>query len=215
MTTASSPPSAATRVYDRVKRDILDGHHAGGSFVTEGGLAEETGVSRTPVREALLRLETEGLVRLYPKKGALVVPVTADEARDVLEARLVIEEWAAGTMWPRRLEVVDELETLLAQMTAARAADDVAAFVGHDRRFHEVIVAAAGNAVLTRTYQALRDRQLTIVAAQMRMSASRLDEAVRGHRELLELLRTGTKAGFVRAVHGHVDAAISRLQGGR
>ena len=70
-------PSASARVYDRVKRDILDGHHPGGTFVTEGELAVATGVSRTPVREALLRLETEGLVRLYPKKGALVVPVTA------------------------------------------------------------------------------------------------------------------------------------------
>ncbi|MEP6798669.1 MAG: GntR family transcriptional regulator, partial [Lapillicoccus sp.] len=208
-------PSASARVYDRVKRDILDGHHPGGAFVTEGELAEQTGVSRTPVREALLRLEVEGLVRLYPKKGALVVPVTADAARDVLQARLVIEEWAAGAMWPRRREVLGQLESLLVAMRTTRRAHDVAAFVGHDRHFHEVIVAAAGNTILTQTYQSLRDRQLTIVATQLRMSDARLDEALRGHSALVEALRTGTKAAFVRLTRTHVEGAIARLQGGR
>jgi len=208
-------PSASARVYDRVKTDILSGQLPGGGFVTEGELATRTGVSRTPVREALLRLESEGLVRLYPKKGALVVPLTADDVRDVLQARLVIEGWAAGAMWERRADVVDTLDDLLEQMADTRDADDVTAFVAHDRRFHEVIVAAAGNAVLTGTYQSLRDRQLTIVAAQMRMSGSRVDQALAGHRELVELLRSGTKAAFTKAVRHHVEAAISRIRAGR
>ena len=212
---ALPPPSASTRVYDQVKRDILDGLRAGGTFVTEGELAEAAGVSRTPVREALLRLEVEGLVRLYPKKGALVVPVTADGARDVLEARLVIEVWAAGAMWPRRRDVVLELETILAAMTRARGAGDVTAFVEHDRHFHEVIVAAAGNSVLSHMYQALRDRQLTIVATQLRMSDTRLGEALTGHRELVALLRSGTKAAYVTLTRTHVEGAIVRLRGAR
>ena len=211
----ASTPSASARVYAVLKHDILDGRAAGGSFITEGELAAATGVSRTPVREALLRLEVEGLVRLYPKKGALVVAVSADEARDVLEARLVIEEWAAGAMWKRRVEVLPELGQLLAAMRAARAAEDMGAFVEHDRLFHEVIVAAAGNSVLTRTYQGLRDRQLTIVATQLRMSPARLDRALRSHAELLTLLEGGTKAGFVRATRSHVQSALLRLQGQR
>ena len=213
--TPPSPPSASARVYARLKDDILEGRHPGGSFVTEGEVAEATGVSRTPVREALLRLEAEGLLRLYPKKGALVVPVSVDDARDVLEARLVIEQWAAGAMWVRRAEVMMELEALLAQMGAARGAGDVGAFVRHDRRFHEVIVAAAGNDVLARTYQGLRDRQLTIVATQLRMSERRLEHALRGHTELLELLRSGTKAAFQTATRTHVEDAMARLQGAR
>lgn len=62
-------PSAAERAYRHLKRAILEQVHPGGSLVSEGEIAEATGVSRTPVREALLRLETEGLVRLYPKRG--------------------------------------------------------------------------------------------------------------------------------------------------
>jgi len=211
-TSAAAPPASA-RVYAELKQDILEGRRPGGSFLTEGEVANITGVSRTPVREALLRLETEGLVRLYPKKGALVVPVTADEARDVLEARVVIEQWAAAAMWTRRADVIPQLGGLLLGMKAARAAGDINAFVGQDRHFHEVIVAAAGNAVLSRTYEGLRDRQLTIIATQLRMSDARVDAAVRGHTELLGLLMAGTKAAFVKATRSHVESALARLQG--
>lgn len=207
-----SSPSAAARVYTQLKTEILDGRRAGGSFLTEGELAAATGVSRTPVREALLRLEVEGLVRLYPKKGALVVSASADDARDVLEARLLIEQWAAATMWPRRREALPELATLLAAMRGARRSQDLSAFVAHDRRFHEVIVAAAGNNVLTRTYQGLRDRQLAVIAAQMGMSKARVDHAVQDHAELLSLLETGSRTAFVRATREHVQAALAALQ---
>lgn len=210
---STSTPPASTRVYSQLKGDILQGRVAPGSFVTEGELASTVGVSRTPAREALLRLESEGLVRLYPKKGALVVTPTADDARDVLEARVVIEEWAAATVWPRRAELVERLEAELAAMRATRRTGDLAALVEHDRRFHEVVVNGAGNAILSRTYQGLRDRQLTIVAAQMRESAARIDNAVAGHGRLLDLLRTGTKKEFVTASREHVESAMAFLQG--
>jgi DNA-binding GntR family transcriptional regulator len=206
---------ASSRVYGQLKRDILAGRRTGGTFLIEGELAAETGVSRTPVREALLRLEAEGLVRLYPKKGALVLLVTAEEARDVLEARVVIEEWAAGAMWERRASVVPQLAELVLAMKKARAVGDIGAFVEQDRHFHQVIVSAAGNAVLAHTYEGLRDRQLTIIAAQMRMSDARLDTAVRGHTELLALLRGRTKAAFVKATRSHAESALVRLQGQR
>lgn len=92
MTHPSSParaavPSAAERAYRHLKRAILEQVHPGGSLISEGEIAEAAGVSRTPVREALLRLEAEGLVALYPKRGALVRPVSAREITDVVEAR--------------------------------------------------------------------------------------------------------------------------------
>src|SRR6478672_10064979 len=96
MDTSSGMPSASERTYAHLKRSILDGTHAGGVLVTEGEVAEAVGVSRTPVREALLRLEAEGLVRLYPKRGALVLPVSPKEISDVLETRELVETFAAG-----------------------------------------------------------------------------------------------------------------------
>ncbi|HEY7988125.1 MAG TPA: GntR family transcriptional regulator [Lapillicoccus sp.] len=209
---STTTPSAADRVYAQVKRDILGGSLPGGSLVTEGELAEVAGVSRTPVREALLRLEGEGLVRLYPKKGALVVPPSVDDARDVFEARVVIEEWAARAVWSRRADLFPALEAELEGMRATRTSGDVERLVEHDRRFHEILVTAAGNAVLTRTYQGLRDRQLTILAAQFRRDGDRIDRAVTNHVRLLEILRTGTLEELVAETHTHVHDAVAALQ---
>ena len=140
-----SHPSAATRAYDHLKRAILEGTHPGGTLLTEGEVAERLGVSRTPVREALLRLEAEGLVRLYPKKGALVVPVSAQEAHDVVEARALIEEWAAGRAWPRRARSPRSWSCCWRRCAGPARADAFLDFTAADRAFHERVVAAAGN----------------------------------------------------------------------
>lgn len=212
MSTTTRTPSAAERVYEHVKAGILDGTLAPGALLTEGDLAEETGVSRTPVREALLRLEVEGLMALYPKKGALVVPVTADEARDVVEARSLIELWAADRVWSRRHELADALEPHLQEMKAARAAQEITAFSIADRAFHEEIVSTAGNAILAKQYRSLRERQLCITTAVMRVSGPRMKQAIHEHTALVEALRSGTKATFLSLSREHLE--VARRQAG-
>src|ERR1700735_5365213 len=88
--------AAKDRALDYVKNQILTGAFPGGELISEGEVAAALGMSRTPVREAFLRLEAEGLLRLYPQRGALVVPVSSEEAHAVLEARLVLEKFAAA-----------------------------------------------------------------------------------------------------------------------
>lgn len=205
--------TASARAHEAIKADILSGALASGEMVTEGELAARLGISRTPVREALLRLEAEGLVRLYPKRGALIVPVTPAETHDVMQARLVIEQWAAGEMWARREQVVPVLAEHLARMRRARAGDDIATFTRHDREFHEAIVANAGNAILTRAYHGLRERQMVIVAASMRMSRTRLDSALAGHERMLSLLASGTRREFVSEVRAHAERAHDQVGG--
>ena len=212
MSTTTRNPSAAERVYEHVKTGILDGRLAPGVLLTEGELAQETGVSRTPVREALLRLEVEGLMALYPKKGALVVPVTADEARDVVEARTVIEVWASGSVWSRRRELADALEPHLRAMKEAREAGEITAFSVADRAFHEEIVAAAGNAILAKQYRSLRERQLCITTTVMRVSGPRMRQAIHEHTALIETLRTGTKSAFLARTREHLE--VARRQAG-
>ena len=86
---------AKDRVYAFVKERVLAGAYPGGELLSEGEVAEALKVSRTPVREAFLLLEAEGLMRLYPKRGALVVPVSPDEVRDVVETRRLVERHCA------------------------------------------------------------------------------------------------------------------------
>lgn len=208
-------PSATQRVYDHVKTGILETTYAGGELLTEGLVSERVGVSRTPVREALLRLEGEGFVRLYPKKGALVVPVTAKEADDVLEARALVERYAAERAWRDRDDLVADLESLLVEMREHRESGEVVAFSEADRSFHERIVAASGNDVLTRLYRSLRERQLCISSRVMRVSSERMDIALADHQRLVQLLRDDDEAEFLALTDAHLKRAVEHLHSAR
>jgi DNA-binding GntR family transcriptional regulator len=207
--------SAAQRVYEHVKTGILDATYSPGELITEGLVSEHVGVSRTPVREALLRLEGEGLVRLYPKKGALVVPVSAKEAEDVLEARALVEGYAAPRAWEGRTELAAELAPLVEAMRRHRADGDRVAFNQADRSFHERIVAAAGNDVLARLYRSLRERQLCISGEVMRVSAERMDHALADHQRLVDLLHSGERDAFVELTDSHLRHALDHVRGAR
>ncbi len=205
--------SASARVYAHVKHRVLDGAYPAGELLTEGAVADEVGVSRTPVREAMLRLEVEGFLRLYPKKGALVVPVSATEADDVLQARALIETWAAPRAHAAGPALADTLDDYLAEMITQREAGDAAAFSEADRSFHEHLVAAAGNAILTRLYRSLRERQVCINTAAMRVSATRMDAAIADHTQLVALLRTGERDAFAALTDAHLTRAAETARG--
>ena len=207
--------SAAERAYEHVKNSILDGSYAGGELLTEGQVADAVGVSRTPVREAMLRLQAEGLLRLYPKKGALVVPITVAEAEDVLEARALVESWAAERAVGHGERLAVELEEPLRVMREHRASGDVGAFSAADRAFHALIVAASGNAILTRLYRSLRERQICINATAMRVSGQRMDIAVADHTRFVELIRAGDHDGFATLTRAHLETAAQHVRGVR
>lgn len=196
--------SATSRAYEHVKRAILQRTYPGGALLTEGELSDAVGVSRTPVREALLRLEGEGLVRLYPKKGALVLPVSAEEVNDVIEARLLVEVHAVEAALARSAQLADRLAELLEEMRSFAARGEVSAFIGADRSFHRAFVEAAGNDILNRLYDLLRDRQLRMGVALMSDDPTRLDLAVAEHAGILAAVRAADQQAVTDAVRGHV-----------
>ena len=210
MRTFSRPSgSAAQRAYDFTKWAILNAVYAGGDLITEGGLASEIGVSRTPVREALLRLEVEGLVRLYPKKGAIVSSFSVAEAEDVLEARVLVENFTAGRSFANRATLLPALEETHAEMTQRMRERDTAGFTDADRRFHELIVDAAGNGVLSAIYRTLRERQTLFTSVLMRGRADRMAAAVAEHDKIIETLRGDDEAVFCQAVNDHLQWSIA------
>ncbi|MFF4752454.1 GntR family transcriptional regulator [Streptomyces sp. NPDC002514] len=198
-------PPAADRVYAHVKQGVLDRRYEGGTLLTEGELAEATGVSRTPVREALLRLEVEGLIRLYPKKGALVLPVSAQEIADVVETRLLVEEYAARKAVPAPPGLVERLSDLLTRQKEQAAAGDLAAAAVTDRNFHAEIVRSGGNEILSRLYDQLRDRQLRMGVAVLHSHPDRIAKTLAEHGEILDALRMGDAEAAVGIVHRHVS----------
>lgn len=198
-------PPAADRVYTHVKQGVLDRRYEGGTLLTEGELAEAVGVSRTPVREALLRLEVEGLIKLYPKKGALVLPVSAQEIKDVVETRILVEEHAARKAVPALPGLIERLEELLARQKEQAAAGDLAAAAVTDRCFHAEIVRSGGNEILSRLYDQLRDRQLRMGVAVMYSHPDRIAKTLVEHEEILQALRSGDTEAAVGLVHRHID----------
>jgi DNA-binding GntR family transcriptional regulator len=211
----TAAPSATTRVYQHLKRAILEQIHADGALLSEADIAATVGVSRTPVREALLQLQSEGLVALYPKRGALVRPVSAQEIEDVIDARRLVEVHAAERAWTRRAELATALEPWLELMTQARDRGDVAALMTADRAFHAAVVDAGGNRLLGELYQRLRDRQMRIGVAAMRVEPERMARAVADHTELIETLRGDDPARWRALVERHIGVAALHLRPAR
>jgi DNA-binding GntR family transcriptional regulator len=215
--TAAAPAAgrvpAAERVYTHVKQAVLDRSFEGGTLLTEGDLADAVGVSRTPVREALLRLEVEGLIKLYPKKGALVLPVSVQEIADVVETRLLIETHAARKAVPAPAGLIERLEELLVLQSDLAASGDLAGFALADRSFHAVLVGTSGNRILEQLYDQLRDRQLRMGVAIMHAEPDRLNKSIHEHAEILQALRDGDADLAVHLVHGHIGRVRALARG--
>jgi DNA-binding GntR family transcriptional regulator len=219
MDTAEAPAlSAAERVYRYAKDAILARRLGTDDLLTEGDLADAVGVSRTPVREALLRLQSDGLVRLLPKRGALVLPVTPDEVSDVLETRRLVETYAVRKVVTAPAGgLVEALEYHLSRMRDATKARDARAYAEADRDFHESIVAATGNQILTALYRSLRDRQLRMgVVNLLEERTGELDSSgvarMRANIAEHEAILAGIAARTIRASEAAVTAHLDRAE---
>jgi DNA-binding GntR family transcriptional regulator len=190
---APRPVSATTTAYRFAKERLLDGRFPAGQLLSENEIARELGISRTPVREAFLLLEAEGLLELYPRRGALVTPISPTESDDLLEARLLTEgHCAAAVTAPDPALDAALAATIAAQENAVADADiESHIFTVADRDFHRAIVAAHGNEILTRQYDALRDRQQRISALATARSRDRIVQFIAEHREIAAALAAG------------------------
>ncbi|CAM03049.1 GntR family transcriptional regulator [Saccharopolyspora erythraea NRRL 2338] len=189
-TTAVPEAPAADRAYRHVKTGLLDGSFPDGHLLSEGEIATALRMSRTPVREAFLRLQTEGFLKLYPKRGALVVPVTPTEARALVEARLALESFAIDKLAALGTETMTEVGEELIKHPACDAGGLTDAELHEvDRAFHARLVAASGNPVVDDLYNALRDRQMRITATAR--THTRRARITHQHALLAEAVRDG------------------------
>ncbi|NNH74681.1 GntR family transcriptional regulator [Nocardia uniformis] len=187
------------RAYEWTKGQLLDGQFVGGELISEGQIAEELGVSRTPVREAFLRLQAEGFLELYPKRGAIVVPVGLGEARAVGEARLMVEDFALAAVAARGAAALSKLGADLLKRLDADSESQLAGL-----GFHEKLVAAAGNPLIADMFRNLCDRHLRLVAAAVGTYGP--DGDAEEHRELAELIAAGRVDEAATALRRHLAA---------
>lgn len=207
--------TAKDRALRYVKTQVLTGAFPGGELISEGDVAAALGMSRTPVREAFLRLEAEGLLRLYPQRGALVVPVSPDEVRAVIEARLILEQFAALQVVRRGpaagAAMFERLSRTLQRQRDAAATPDWAEFLDADREFHSITLQESGNAILSDFYSSLRDRQMRMIRESTVRDPHRMTTIMDEHVAIAEALRDGDLERSLSAVRTHLASTATAL----
>jgi DNA-binding GntR family transcriptional regulator len=207
--------AAKDRALEYVKMQVLTGAFPGGELISEGEVAAALGMSRTPVREAFLRLEAEGLLRLYPQRGALVVPVSSEEARAVIEARLILEHFAASKVIARGpaacTAVFERLSAELERQRDAAAKPDWPEFLDADRAFHNVTLEESSNSILSAFYSSLRDRQMRMTGESVLRDRQRMTTIMDEHCIIAEALRDGDLQRTRNAVQTHLASTVRAL----
>jgi DNA-binding GntR family transcriptional regulator len=175
-------------VAERLRGMILSGELAPGERLNERLLSERFGISRTPLREAIKVLSSEGLVRLHVNRGAAVSEITPQAAEDAFQVIGALEALAGELACARATEAdIDEIRAMHYQMRVHHTRGELAEYFALNQRIHQKIVACAGNAELSSMYKNLsgRIRRARYVA---NYSKERWDRAVEEHEQILAAL---------------------------
>jgi len=203
-TRSTRKESAQQRAYAHLKQQITVGALAGGGYLTESAIAEELGISRTPVREALFRLDVENLVKLVPGRGAFIPEVSERAIREVMEVRTMIETHAVtkiGCPIPDVLQARLQ-EYLRAQQGAESSSED---FIALDRTFHQAIVDAAGSSLLSSIYRSMRDQQTRMGVRAVVQRADGFKSVMREHRAIAKALMGDDTEAAAKVVRDHLS----------
>lgn len=200
--------------YERLKEEIRTNSLPPGYQAPEPEIAMRLGMSRTPVREALIKLEAEGLVELIPRRGARVLPVRPDDMREIYEILTSLEPDAAATLAARKPTAAElaPLAQATADMEAALNEEDLDKWAEADDRFHLTLLELQGNRRLKGIISSLFDQahRARIVTLRMRDLPTKSTEE---HRQILEHLRKGDAEAARRAFRGHRQRAADELIG--
>lgn len=178
-------------VYEQLKIQILTGKIAPGTRMMEVELAEDLGVSRTPVREAIRKLEKEALVVIEPRRGAYVSDVSVKEMVDTLVVREDLEALAASLTAKRiTKEELEGLEKKVTDYSEAIASGDMEQIIRADESFHHKIVALSGNKALIQLFSSVQELSLRFRYLYYE-DFTRYENMPVEHKEILEAIKTG------------------------
>ncbi|WP_306319848.1 MULTISPECIES: GntR family transcriptional regulator [unclassified Streptomyces] len=207
------PPTAQQFVLEELRRAITSGEIKPGMPIRQDALAEQLGVSRVPLREALKTLEGQSLVVHHAHRGYFVAELSLAELREVYRIREILEaEAVRQAMSAGDGSVLDALEEAQREVEAQAAAADVAAMAAANRRFHFVLFEASGMHRLVRLIATLWDATDAYRSLYYADSTSRT-HVVGEHRAVLIALRDGRTEDAVRMLDEHREHAVVALEG--
>ncbi|GAA1183729.1 GntR family transcriptional regulator [Streptomyces hebeiensis] len=206
--------SGREKAYAFLKENVLTDPDLQGGFLSEQEIADRIGVSRTPIREALLLLAAEDLVRLVPKRGAQIVPLSGREITELMELRGIVERYAAEQLVPGGRAPVAELTELLERQRVLSGPEHAKEFIAVDHLFHATMVSAVGNALLSKHYDGLRSRQIRAGVVALYNQRGRQEAVLTEHRAILAAIAEGDAAAACAAIDGHLDSTLKVLLAG-
>lgn len=197
-------------VYGKIRTDILTCALAPGARVFENDLAERYGVSKSPVRDALLRLQEQGLVEVLPRKGYLIRPISIADAKDLYEMRLLLEKSCIR----RACELATDED--LASLDRFRSADNddgLAEWVGYNREFHRAVAACSGNARMAKISEEIIDQfdRLTFMGVSNLRADMVADKLVEEHCEIIDAIQARDRSAATGLVTRHIKKSQKRL----
>jgi DNA-binding GntR family transcriptional regulator len=201
--TTESAISLRDTVLRRVRADIVSGYAAAGTMYSVPTLAEEIGISTTPVREALLELSYNGLITPVRNRGFRVESTTLEDLKNGFALRELLERFAMTTLAEKRLTETEPLRKLADDVAAAVKREDGRAYIECDRAFHIGLVSRLNNPQLTKMITELRDSMrlygLDTAAGRQRQVAS-----VKEHYQLIELAASGKSEAIGKLITHHI-----------
>lgn len=209
---SARPASRVEEAHAVLRRRVLDNVYPPGHQALEAELARELGISRTPMREAMLRLANEGLVEVVPRHGMRVLPLYAADMAEIYTVLTALES-AAAEILAQRSPGDAELKPLVdatREMSRSLKADDLDAWAAADERFHQQLIELAGNRTLKDAVQRLADRAHRARVFTLRLRPKPVN-STREHTELLERIRAGDVKGAVQVNRAHRERASREL----
>ncbi len=200
-------------VFETIREAIIVGDLEPGERLMEVQMAEELGVSRTPVREAIRKLELEALVIMVPRKGAYVADISMRDLADVFEIRGALEGLAAGLAAERATEEeIEELERMLVKISDTIEKNDVRETIELDTQFHELLYSASRNERLRGILSQLRE-QIHRFRLQSLGRPGRMRVALEEHRSIVEAVAERDPDIAQERASAHIESAENALMG--
>ncbi|MET9584887.1 GntR family transcriptional regulator [Streptomyces sp. NPDC006539] len=203
--------SGREKAYAYLKETVLTDPAMQGEFLSEQEIADRIGVSRTPIREALLLLAAEDLVQMVPRRGARVARLTGREISELMELRGIVERYAAERVIALDRAPVEELTELLERQRGLSGPDDAKEFIAIDHRFHATLVSAVGNGLLDRHYDGLRSRQVRAGVVALYNQRGRQQSVIDEHRAILDAIAAADAGAASAAIDSHLESTLRVL----
>jgi len=200
----SRPKSLTDLAHDSIRQLIVGGELPMGAQLSESTLAAQLGISKTPVREALLRLRVDGLIDIQPQRGTFVFSLTPSQVEEICVFREAIEVTAVKlAMEADRAEMVKALQANVREMALARKARNFKAFSHLDEVFHQTIVDHCGNAYLQQAHHLIASK-IGALRARLPEDNEQVDHCRQTHATIVTLMRDGRIVSTQRALAQHI-----------